>query len=136
MSQLNAPKRVGSSVQTDTAQESLSTISTQTLRFPPPANFQPSIDPYPQPLRGVKKKPQDSSNRIKWTDDTVDNEHLNKKKSKRCCIFHKQRAFGESDTESSGSDESDSESGPKPSKAPQKHHKDCPHHSHHEHPHE
>ncbi|KAI9500491.1 Type 1 phosphatases regulator ypi1 [Coemansia spiralis] len=41
--------------------------------------------------------------RVQWTDDTVDNEHLNKKKSKVCCIFRKERQFGESD-----SDESDS----------------------------
>jgi len=30
----------------------------------------------------------------------VDNEGLGRKSSKRCCIFRKQRAFGESSTES------------------------------------
>lgn len=26
---------------------------------------------------------------VKWTEDTVDNELLGRKSSKRCCIFHK-----------------------------------------------
>ena len=26
--------------------------------------------------------------KVTWTEDTVDNEHLNKKSSKICCIFH------------------------------------------------
>lgn len=64
--------------------------------------------------------------KISWTEDTVDNEHLGRKSSKRkntldlemkfgllnflglflsgCCIFHKKKNFGESD-----SDETDSE---------------------------
>lgn len=48
-----------------------------------------------------------------WTDDVVDNEHMNKKKSKICCIFHPQREFGEcsSDSDSGLSDSSSDESG-------------------------
>lgn len=30
------------------------------------------------------KKPR----HVTFTEDTIDNEHLNKKKSKMCCIFH------------------------------------------------
>ena len=51
-----------------------------------------------------------------WTEDTVDNEHMNKKRSKsafcesvysvECCIFHKHTEFGESSPECS-SEESD-----------------------------
>lgn len=46
---------------------------------------------------------------MRWTDDVVDNEHMNKKKSKICCIFHPQREFGEcsSDSDSGLSDSSD-----------------------------
>ena len=44
---------------------------------------------------------------VKWDEDVVDNEHMNKKSSKRCCIFHKKRAFGESSSES----ESESDDG-------------------------
>eukprot|EP00884_Botryococcus_braunii_P017131 jgi/Botrbrau1/4100/Bobra.152_3s0048.1 len=37
---------------------------------------------------------------VRWAEDVVDNELLGKKKSKKCCIFHKQRAFGDwSDSE-------------------------------------
>ena len=44
-------------------------------------------------------------------DETVqDNEGLGRKSSKRCCIFHKQRPFGESSTESSDDSDSDSSS--------------------------
>lgn len=38
---------------------------------------------------------------VRWDENVVDNEGLGKKSSKRCCIFHKQRAFGESSTDSS-----------------------------------
>jgi hypothetical protein len=31
----------------------------------------------------------------------VDNEHMKKKSSKKCCIFHKPRSFGESDSDES-----------------------------------
>jgi len=34
----------------------------------------------------------------------VNNEGMGRKSSKRCCIFHKTRAFGESSTESSDDD--------------------------------
>lgn len=48
-------------------------------------------------------------------EEVVDNEGLGRKSSKRCCIFHKQRAFGESSTDSSDvdSDGSSSSGGPK-----------------------
>ncbi|KAM3959172.1 uncharacterized protein ACR2FA_006856 [Aphomia sociella] len=39
--------------------------------------------------------------KVVWTEDTVDNENMNKKKSKCCCIYEKPRRFGESDSESS-----------------------------------
>ncbi|XP_043465629.1 E3 ubiquitin-protein ligase PPP1R11 isoform X1 [Leptopilina heterotoma] len=49
------------------------------------------------------RKPR-SSKKVQWTQGTVDNEDLNKKKSKCCCIYEKPKAFGES-----SSDESDDE---------------------------
>ncbi|KAI8378015.1 phosphatase inhibitor-domain-containing protein [Radiomyces spectabilis] len=50
---------------------------------------------------------------IRWDEDVVDNEHMNKKKSKICCIYHKPHVVGESsDSESSSdSDSSSSSSG-------------------------
>ncbi|CAB11073.1 Type 1 phosphatases regulator ypi1 [Schizosaccharomyces pombe] len=46
--------------------------------------------------------------RVRWTVSTVDNEHMNKKKSKVCCIFHKQRKFDESSSDSDSDSDSDS----------------------------
>jgi len=41
---------------------------------------------------------------VTWDESVVDNEGMGRKSSKRCCIFHKQRAFGESSTDSSDYD--------------------------------
>ena len=43
------------------------------------------------------KKPK--SKGVKWDKSAVDNEHMGKKSSKVCCIYHKPKAFGESDSE-------------------------------------
>ena len=52
----------------------------------------------------------DAEHHVHWTPETVDNEHMNKFKSNKCCVFHKPRAFDSSDSESDGSDtESDEE---------------------------
>ncbi|CAK9436765.1 uncharacterized protein LODBEIA_P12870 [Lodderomyces beijingensis] len=62
---------------------------------------------------------------VRWTEDVVDNEHMNKKKTKICCIFHPQRSFDEemaddhdhdhggpcSSSSDSSSDSSEDESG-------------------------
>ena len=49
-----------------------------------------------------------SRRRIQWAEDVVDNEGLGRKKSKVCCIFHKNREVGESSDESDGSNSSSS----------------------------
>ncbi|KAL7567719.1 hypothetical protein ACA910_012054 [Epithemia clementina (nom. ined.)] len=41
---------------------------------------------------------------VRWDATVVDNEGMGRKSSKRCCIFHKQRAFDESSTDSSDQD--------------------------------
>ncbi|XP_024081799.1 E3 ubiquitin-protein ligase PPP1R11-like [Cimex lectularius] len=77
----------------------------------------PNID-----VRTIKvtlKKPK-TDKQVKWTSETVDNEHLNRKKSKcikvfkrlssssnigyflGCCIYEKPRVFGESSSEDEG----------------------------------
>ncbi|XP_046642308.1 E3 ubiquitin-protein ligase PPP1R11-like [Daphnia pulicaria] len=45
------------------------------------------------------KKPQ-TSKKVGWSQDTVDNEHLGRKKSKCCCVYKKPHKFGESSSES------------------------------------
>uniref|UniRef100_A0A7S2R240 Type 1 phosphatases regulator n=1 Tax=Eucampia antarctica TaxID=49252 RepID=A0A7S2R240_9STRA len=42
--------------------------------------------------------------RVSWDENVENNEGLGRKSSKRCCIFHKERPFGESSTDSSDSD--------------------------------
>ncbi|KAF4525230.1 hypothetical protein B566_EDAN014005 [Ephemera danica] len=50
-------------------------------------------------LRLRLRKPK-SQKQVKFDASTVDNEHLNKKKSKCCCIYTKPHKFGESSSES------------------------------------
>ncbi len=47
---------------------------------------------------------------VRWDENVEDNEGMGRKSSKRCCIFHKQREFGESSTDSSA-DENDNSDG-------------------------
>lgn len=88
-----------------------------------------------QLLQGSQTVPQDDSNelpvlhltatgsegqqeddattrRVRWSEDTIDNELMNKKKSKICCIFHPNSMDYEEESESSdsGSDSSSSSS--------------------------
>jgi len=57
----------------------------------------------PAVLKLKLKKPK-PSRRVQWTEETIDNEHMNKKKSKCCCIYKKPLNFGESESEDSDSD--------------------------------
>lgn len=54
-------------------------------------------DPPTLKLRLHKPK---SHKKVQWTETTVDNEHMDKKKSKCCCVYVKPRTFGESSSES------------------------------------
>ena len=50
------------------------------------------------PTTVVLKKPKPRG--VKWDESTaIDNEHMGKKSSKVCCIYHKPRAYDESDSE-------------------------------------
>ncbi|CRK93979.1 CLUMA_CG007505, isoform A [Clunio marinus] len=53
----------------------------------------------PPTLRLRLHKPK-AEKKVQWTETTVDNEGLNKKKSKCCCIYVKPKEFGESSSES------------------------------------
>jgi protein phosphatase 1 regulatory subunit 11 len=46
---------------------------------------------------------------LRWAASTVDNENMGKRSSKKCCIFHKRRVFGESSSDEDASDGSDCE---------------------------
>ncbi|XP_060595767.1 E3 ubiquitin-protein ligase PPP1R11-like [Ruditapes philippinarum] len=51
------------------------------------------------PTLQLKLRKPKNDKKVKWSNETVDNEHLNKKKSKCCCIYEKPRMFGESSDE-------------------------------------
>lgn len=75
-----------------------------------------------EPVVRIKLKKPTRGRAVSWTEDTVDNENMNKRKSKICCIYHKPKPFGES----SSSESDDDDDGPDP----RKHH--CHHHHNHE----
>lgn len=59
----------------------------------------------------VRGAAQDEDSNVRFTEEVVDNEHMDKKKSKICCIYHPPAEFGESsEEESCGSDDSGPES--------------------------
>ncbi|KAL3130757.1 hypothetical protein ABBQ38_000102 [Trebouxia sp. C0009 RCD-2024] len=43
----------------------------------------------------LRLAPRRKAKAVRWSEDVVDNELMNKKKSKKCCIFHKQKSFGD-----------------------------------------
>jgi len=67
------------------------TIHAEAARQPEPASAL---------VLSLRERPQ-----ITWTEDTIDNEHMGKKSSKRCCIFHKVKKFAESDSDESSDED-------------------------------
>ena len=62
---------------------------------PSSSNQQPPQQEQQQETTSTKKKKKKKAPKVRWTEGTVDNEHMNKKKTKICCIFHPQRSFDE-----------------------------------------
>ncbi|EPX70720.1 protein phosphatase inhibitor [Schizosaccharomyces octosporus yFS286] len=56
----------------------------------------------------LRLQPESRGRRVRWANNTVDNENMNKKKSKVCCIFHKAKRFDESSSESDSDSDSSS----------------------------
>lgn len=52
--------------------------------------------------------------RVTWDPSTIDNEHMNKKSSKMCCIFHRKRSWDSSDSDSDSDSGNAYEPKPKP----------------------
>mmetsp|Transcript_5330 Transcript_5330/g.8249 ORF Transcript_5330/g.8249 Transcript_5330/m.8249 type:complete len:92 (-) Transcript_5330:445-720(-) len=77
------------------------TAATLTLTTLATTNASPTPTPTTIQLH-LARKPRRKG--VRWADDTVDNEHLGKKSSKICCVYHKPRSFGESSDESGGED--------------------------------
>ena len=78
-------------------------VATTTATTATTAPTQPSATPTPATVTIHQPPPALPTHQpaVRWSSSVVDNEHLNKKKSKKCCIYHKPRAFGAwSDTDS------------------------------------
>ncbi|KAJ2051337.1 Type 1 phosphatases regulator ypi1 [Coemansia sp. S155-1] len=56
-------------------------------------------------------EPVAEGSHVQWAEDTVDNENMNRKKSKVCCIFRRQRQFDESDSDESCGSSNDDDDG-------------------------
>ncbi|GBP82579.1 Succinate--hydroxymethylglutarate CoA-transferase [Eumeta japonica] len=64
--------------------------------------FKDNVETSPRVTVITLRAPQTSATkRVAWTEDTVDNEEMNKKKSKCCCIYEKPRKFDESSSSDS-----------------------------------
>ena len=72
-----------------------SSTTTTTVAEAPSSSATEPAAPLVLKLRGKRTR------RLRWADDVVDNEDLDRKKSKCCCIFHRQRSF---DSDGSGDD--------------------------------
>lgn len=87
----------------------------QSQRQPQPSQTQTQTEeerPPEAPQRTLRLVGDDSrqGRHVQWTEETVDNEHMNLKKSKICCIFHPKKEFDESSDESDYSSSSSSSS--------------------------
>lgn len=81
----------------------MASMSVSTTTVYVPQVVQPQRAAETVTLRLVPRRKKKS---VKWSEDVVEvNENSGKQKSKKCCIFHKQRVFGEwSDDEDSDSE--------------------------------
>ena len=58
-----------------------------------------------EPTIHLKLKKPKNRKKVKWSNETVDNEGMNKKKSKCCCIYVKPKKFDESSSSSEDSED-------------------------------
>eukprot|EP00897_Mesotaenium_endlicherianum_P004809 jgi/Mesen1/4356/ME000022S03649 len=67
--------------------------------------------------------------KVTWQEDTVDNENMGKKSSKKCCIFHKEKGFDEdsSDDEAKEKDPCDHGHDDDPEENAHRYHNGCSH---------
>ncbi|OIW08025.1 hypothetical protein TanjilG_20126 [Lupinus angustifolius] len=62
-------------------------------------------DPSPSSSHPEQQQPEvlflplNRRKKVSWKEGTVDNEFMQKKSSKKCCIFHKQKPFDEDDSD-------------------------------------
>jgi len=87
-----------SSASASSSSAAATTTTTMTLTTPVISN-ENNTDQRILVLRLDQNKPN-----VTFSADTIDNENMGKKSSKRCCIYHKIKKFAESDSDESDSD--------------------------------
>ncbi|PHH50199.1 Type 1 phosphatases regulator YPI1 [Ceratocystis fimbriata CBS 114723] len=98
----------GSRTHTITTSDSSTSSSTHAV---PSSSAAPVPERHAPAILRLRGAPPAESRSVQWAEDVVDNEHLNRKKSKICCIYHRPRGIDEPSSESSSSDsDSNSES--------------------------
>ena len=55
----------------------------------------------------LKLQKRDSKKSVNWTEDTIDNENMGKKKSKCCCVYVKPKAFDQDSSDDDDGDDND-----------------------------
>ncbi|CAD5184542.1 protein phosphatase 1 regulatory subunit INH3-like [Musa acuminata AAA Group] len=79
-----------------------STTGTLTLtieELSPSSSSAPTSSQRSQPPETLVLRLKRPKKKVSWKEGTVDNEFLNRKSSKKCCIFHKQKPFDEDDSD-------------------------------------
>ncbi|RWR90345.1 type 1 phosphatases regulator ypi1-like protein [Cinnamomum micranthum f. kanehirae] len=89
-----------------TSSSTTTTIEEASPHLPPPS---PSSSSQTLVLRLSRPK-----KKVTWKEGTVDNEFLQRKSSKKCCIFHKQKPFDEDDSDGDEDDHGHRPDGPDP----------------------
>lgn len=71
------------------------------MRPPPPASATTTIleNPTQQQPQTLTLRLNRPKKKVSWKEGTVDNEFMQKKSSKICCIFHKEKPFDEDDSD-------------------------------------
>jgi protein phosphatase 1 regulatory subunit 11 len=64
----------------------------------------PLDDPVPSHLLLKLKRKPERKRTVRFTDDTIDNEDLCRKKSKNCCVFHRSQAPPDDDDDGGDDD--------------------------------
>ncbi|XP_020106854.1 type 1 phosphatases regulator ypi1, partial [Ananas comosus] len=67
--------------------------STLTLTLEEPSSSSSSSPSSAQPPQTLVLRLKRPKKKVSWKEGTVDNEFLNRKSSKKCCIFHKELPF-------------------------------------------
>ncbi|KAL4367398.1 hypothetical protein GQ457_05G020550 [Hibiscus cannabinus] len=87
---------------TSTANRSSSALSTVTTTVT--IDNTPGASSSSQPQEALVLELRPRKKKVTWKEGTVDNEFMNKKSSKICCIYHKEKPFDEDDSDDEGHD--------------------------------